>query len=238
MSALTEVEFCSFEEFPDLILSRHQWQEYLQALQAGARYTAFEWQFAVLTMLYLPDVGLELVDNCPLGMLAAYDSLRLNRKLPLGTFAITDRNLFDAMFLVNASTETSAEGERTIEDEGTPKEQLRNGITSSKYLLPTELLRQLEVIGREALISELVMLAELFPCYGEEEQGYFLDQLRADVDLQHPRGTYHILVPWFFTFLTTHRSRRQIKHTTDIRGSGGRRGPSRRQQGATRRRRE
>jgi hypothetical protein len=188
MLTLTNVEFCSFKAFPGLILSRRQWQEYLEALQAGARYTAFEWQHALHMIAHLPEVGLELIDNCPLGMLAAYDSLRLNGKLPLGTFAITDRDLFDEMFLVKASIE------RTAEEEGTTQEPLRNEISSAKYLFPTQLLRKLEIVGRDQLVRDLMMAAELFPCRDKDEQGLFLDQLRTDVDLQHPRGTYYALV--------------------------------------------
>jgi hypothetical protein len=178
---------------------------YIQAVQQGYEFTPFEYEFAVKMLKRLPDVGLKLDDHCPLGMLKAYERIRVEKRIPARVFVIIDQGLFHQTFrVVQSRVKSNMEDEDSTED--IPEVHVNEDTPRAPHMRPSIIQHMVEACGMEDAVKELLVIASLFPCYGINEQAAFLDDLQDEINFDYTRGMYSGPVPLISTFLTVRRS--------------------------------
>jgi hypothetical protein len=192
--SLTDPEFRSYEIFPEILMTTSEWKVYIQAVQQGYEFTPFEYEFAVKMLKRLPDVGLKLDDRCPLGMLKAYERIRIEKRIPERVFIIVDQDLFHRTFRVEQSrVKSNMEDEDSTED--IPEVHVNEDTPRAPHMRPSIIQHMVEACGMEDAVKELLVIASLFPCYGINEQAAFLDDLQDEINFDYTRGMYSSLVP-------------------------------------------
>jgi hypothetical protein len=164
--SLTNPDFRSYEEFPRLLLDESEWRVYIQAVQDGYEFTPFEYEFAVKMVALLPGVGLELDDNCPLGMLKAYERIRVEKRIPARVFVIINQDLFHQTFRVQ---QRRVESNVKVKNATQDTKELDRNTPRGKHMQPSNIQHMVEGIGMDATVEELLLVASVFPCDDVDE---------------------------------------------------------------------